>query len=151
MCELLHTSLVLQECFVGDGWPSQMTGALLSDAQTIFRRRRHQLRGPARPNSSPGSPAPTIGLGTATGTKTIYAVAQLAMQVDRVTQILFRLPFPREIMAHVGPTRAPRDRTAPGGRCVSPWGRTANTSAEIPQDGVILTGGRKLRGTHIMQ
>jgi hypothetical protein len=23
MCELLHTSLVVQECFVGDGWPSQ--------------------------------------------------------------------------------------------------------------------------------
>jgi len=70
------------------------------------------------------------------------------MQVDRVTQILFRLPS--EIMAHVDPARAPRDRTA-GGRCVSPWGWTANTSAEIPQDGVILTGGRKLRGTPIMQ
>src|SRR5215472_5227700 len=85
------------------------------DIRAIFFRRRHQPRRPAPPNSSPGSPAPTIGPGTATGAKTIYAVAQLAMQVDRVTQILFRLPFPREIMAHVGPTRAPKDRTAPGG------------------------------------
>jgi hypothetical protein len=28
MCELLHTSLVVQECFVGDGWPSQATCGL---------------------------------------------------------------------------------------------------------------------------
>ena len=28
MRELLHTSLVVQEYFVGDGWPSQMTSAL---------------------------------------------------------------------------------------------------------------------------
>ena len=28
MCELLHTSLVVQECFVGDGWPSQTTSSI---------------------------------------------------------------------------------------------------------------------------
>jgi hypothetical protein len=58
MCELLHTSLVVQECFVGDGWPSQMTCALLSDLQAIFCRRRHQPRRPP-PRSGRGVQHPT--------------------------------------------------------------------------------------------
>src|SRR5262249_10036229 len=44
--------------------------------------------------------------GTGTGTKTIYAGAQLARQVDRVTQILFPCLVPR--------------RLGPRVRCVSP-------------------------------
>src|SRR5262249_54143670 len=75
----------------------------------------HQPRRPPHTAIRPGSP--TIGPGTATGTKTIYAGAQLAMQVDRVTQILFRLSFPRR---HVGPTTPPRDRSALGGVAFSP-------------------------------
>ena len=53
------------------------------------------------------------GPGTATGTKTIYAGAQLAMQVDRVTQILFRVFHFLGDMAHWGGPAAP-------GACVSP-------------------------------
>jgi hypothetical protein len=50
----------------------------LSAAVVAPGREDHQ----ARP-TGPGSPAPTIGPGTATATKAIYACAQLAMQVDR--------------------------------------------------------------------
>jgi len=47
MRELLHTSLVVQECFVGDGWPSQTTCALCrmlrrsSSAVATSRAGRH--------------------------------------------------------------------------------------------------------------
>jgi len=57
MRELLHTSLVVQEYFVGDGWPSQTTYALGSEAQAIFCLRRHQPRRPPLANQERPGPA----------------------------------------------------------------------------------------------
>src|ERR1700738_2855415 len=44
--------------------------------QAVFLRRRHQPRRPAPPKITPGSPAPTIGPGTAAGGST--GVAKIA-------------------------------------------------------------------------
>jgi len=75
--------------------PSRCFWQSTSYAAAVFCRRRHQPRRPPLAKIRPGRPAPTMGPGTATGTKTTYTGAQLAMQVDRVSQILFRLSFPR--------------------------------------------------------
>ena len=76
-----------------------------------------------------GSPAPTLGAGTATGTKTTYAGAQLAMQVDRVTQILSRLSFPRTYGSLGESHPGLRGISRPQGALRFPWDLPANAGA----------------------
>jgi hypothetical protein len=93
------------------------------------RRRRHQPRRPPLAKIRPGSPAPTIGPGTATGTKTTYTGAQLAMQVDPSYTNFVSSFISSEIWLIGGvPPRPPRDRAAPEALRF-PWGLPANASA----------------------
>ena len=86
------------------------------EAQAIFCRRRAKTRRTAQAKIRPGKPAPTIGPGTGTGTKTIYAGAQLAKQVDPSYTNFVSPSISSEIMAHVGiPTRASEESLGPGG------------------------------------
>ena len=93
--------------------------------------------------TAPPRPASKVAFdnraGTGTGTKTIYAGAQLVRQVDRVTQILCRLPIPRRSWLTWESHPRLRGIARPHGALRFPWGRPANTSAEVPQDSVILT------------
>ena len=108
-------------------WLTTTTSITSISGQAFFCRRRHQPRSPPHAKSRPGSPALTIGPGTATGTKTIYAGAQRAMQVDRNYTNFVSSSISSEIMAHVGiPPAPPRDRSALGALRF-PWGRPANT------------------------
>src|SRR5262245_47162370 len=59
---------------------------------TFKPRARRDEKITRRAATRPGSPAPTIGLRTAT--QDYLSCAQPAMEVDRVTQILFCLPLP---------------------------------------------------------
>src|SRR5215472_11796216 len=67
---------------------------------------------------------------------TIYASVQLVMQVDRVTQILFRLFISSETMAHISPA-PPRDGSALGGVILflfETWRHDAQSYLLVPAD-----------------
>jgi hypothetical protein len=107
------------------------------------------LRWPRLP-LGPAVPLLTIGPGTPTGTKTIYAGAQLAMQIDRVKQILSSLYLLGDYGSPGGnPTRASEGSLGPRGRCVSPGAGPANTSAADLTRGQSMSALRSLTFTTI--
>jgi hypothetical protein len=88
--------------------------AISFKATAIVTLNLKSLRWP-RPPLGPAVPLLTIGPGTATGTKTIYAAAQLAMQIDRVKQILSSLYLLGDYGSLGNPTRASEGSLGPRG------------------------------------